>query len=459
MYKNNKITKSNSFIEARYKLSLAEQRLVLSVISQIEPDDEDFNTYSINVSDFVELAGVRNKNAYSQMKKITDSLQTKLIIINKGDSELRATWFSTAEYFKGKGYVEVEISPKLKPYLLKLKERFTTYKLKTVMQLKSIYSIRIYELLKQYEKIGKRVFVVEELKEKLGVEKKYALYGDFKKKILQVAEKELAEKTDIYFTFNEVKEGRKVVFIEFNILPTELGESVSEGKISEMDSEVVLDLISFGMNKEISLDILHKHWSFLQNKSIKDSYNSELQFADYIRAQISYVNEKIKKGTAKDPVPYLLKAIKEGYANVDEFLKTKRERELKRLNFEIEKLKEELINFKNRLTIEIELIIEEMVNENPQLVEKAINHLRKIDNSSVKLRYNNSFSSLENYKKKTPIRLAVNEFLENHFPDRFLKPVEKYEKNVKKVNRHILEFEERMNYLKDKLGKRQTKLF
>ncbi|KAA3606619.1 MAG: replication initiation protein [Calditrichaeota bacterium] len=459
MYKNNKITKSNSFIEARYKLSLAEQRLVLSVISQIEPDDEDFNTYSINVSDFVELAGVRNKNAYSQMKKITDSLQTKLIIINKGDSELRATWFSTAEYFKGKGYVEVEISPKLKPYLLKLKERFTTYKLRTVMQLKSIYSIRIYELLKQYEKIGKRVFVVEELKEKLGVEKKYSLYGDFKKKILQVAEKELAEKTDIYFTFKEVKEGRKVTFIDFTILPTKLGESVSEGKISEMDSEVVLDLISFGMNKEISLEILHKKWTFLQNRSVKDSYNSELQFADYIRAQISYVNEKMKKGTAKDPVPYLLKAIKEGYANVDEFLKTKRERELKRLNFEIEKLKEELINFKNRLTLEIELAIEEMVTENPELVDEAVIHLRKIDNSSVKLRYNNSFSALENYKKKTPIRLAVNEFLENRFPESFHKPVEKYEKNVRKVNRHILEFEERMNYLKDKLGKRQTKLF
>lgn len=459
MYKNNKITKSNSFVEARYKLSLAEQRLVLSVISQIEPEDEDFNTYSINVSDFIELAGVRNKNAYSQMKKITDSLQTKLIIINKGDSELRATWFSTAEYFKGKGYVEVEISPKLKPYLLKLKERFTTYKLKTVMQLKSIYSIRIYELLKQYEKIGKRVFVVDDLKEKLGVEEKYSLYGDFKKKILQVAEKELAEKTDIYFTFKEIKEGRKVVFVEFNILPTELGESVNEGKISEVDSEVVLDLISFGIKKEISLEILRKKWSFLQNASVKDSFNFDLEFTDYIRAQISYINEKIRKGTAKDPVPYLLKSIKEGYANVDEFLKTKRERELKRLNFEIDKYKEELINFKNKLTLETDLEIKEMISENPHIIGEAIAHLRKFDNSSVKLRYNNSFSALENYKNKTPIRLAVNEFLENSFAERFVKFQEKYEKNMRKVNRHILEIEERINYLKDKLGKRQTKLF
>lgn len=459
MYKNNKITKSNSFIEARYKLSLAEQRLVLSVISQIEPEDEEFNTYSINVSDFVELAGVRNKNAYGQMKKITDSLQTKLIIINKGDSELRATWFSTAEYFKGKGYVEVEISPKLKPYLLKLKERFTTYKLKTVMQLKSIYSIRIYELLKQYEKIGKRVFVVDELKEKLGVERKYKLYGDFKKKILQVAEKELAEKTDIYFSFKEIKEGRKVTFIEFSIFPTKLGQSVNEGKISEMDSEVVLDLISFGLNKEISLDILHRKWDFLDNPNTKNSYDEELEFADYIRAQISYVNEKTRKGTAKDPAPYLLKAIKEGFANVDEFLKTKRERELKRINFEIEKFKEELVNFKNKLEGEIELLIEELITENPQILSEVINNLRKIDNSSIKLRYNKSFSPLENYKKKTPIRLAVNEYLENHFPEKFNQPHDKYEKNVAKVNRHILEFEERMNYLKDKLGKRQTKLF
>lgn len=54
------------------------------------------------------------------------------------------------------------------PYLLQLKERFTRYELKNILYFKNKYSIRIYELLKQYEKIGKREINIKELRGYLG---------------------------------------------------------------------------------------------------------------------------------------------------------------------------------------------------------------------------------------------------------------------------------------------------
>ena len=69
---------------------------------------------------------------------------------------------------RGEAVVEVEFSQKLMPYLLELKQQFTTYYLANVMALKSSYSIRIFELLKQYEKIGKRSISLENLRQLVG---------------------------------------------------------------------------------------------------------------------------------------------------------------------------------------------------------------------------------------------------------------------------------------------------
>jgi len=97
---------------------------------------------------------------------------------------------------------------------LELKEKFTSYQLENVVRLNSVYSIRIYELLKQYERIRKRKLTLEELRYFLGIEKdKYIQYGHLKNKVLLVAQKEINEKTDIQFTFNEIKQEPSISYI------------------------------------------------------------------------------------------------------------------------------------------------------------------------------------------------------------------------------------------------------
>jgi plasmid replication initiation protein len=105
----------------------------------------------------------------------------------------------------GTGVVEATFHPDLKPYLLRLKNRFLMYDMKNVLNISSANSIRMYELLKSFEGIRERTFYVEELKEILGVEQKYDRYYNFKKRIIEQAQKDLFKHTDIAFTFDEIK--------------------------------------------------------------------------------------------------------------------------------------------------------------------------------------------------------------------------------------------------------------
>jgi hypothetical protein len=76
----------------------------------------------------------------------------------------------------------------------------------------------MYELLKQYESIGSRRVSVQYLKDFLSIESsKFTKYNDFKRFVILVTQKELEDKTDIYFSFSEIKQGRKIVEIIFTI--------------------------------------------------------------------------------------------------------------------------------------------------------------------------------------------------------------------------------------------------
>ena len=164
-----KVLKANELIEASYKLTTQEQRIILTMISKLDPwEEKEFTTIRVYVKDFIEMIGVKGKSKYKEIIDITKKLREKTVVINKAKSKLVVGWLSSAEYFPGKGYVELEFSPKMRPYLLQLKQ-YTLYNFKDVMQLKVSYSIRFYELLKQYQKIrSDRYFEIDDLKKYWG---------------------------------------------------------------------------------------------------------------------------------------------------------------------------------------------------------------------------------------------------------------------------------------------------
>ena len=65
--------------------------------------------------------------------------------------------------------MDLSFHPDLKPYLLMIKEGYTKHYLAAVLNLNSSYAVRIYVLIKQYEKIGSRTVTVDEFREMLQI--------------------------------------------------------------------------------------------------------------------------------------------------------------------------------------------------------------------------------------------------------------------------------------------------
>ena len=133
--------------------------------------------------------------------------------------------------------IKVSFDPNLKPYLLQLKKQFTVVPLKDILGFRSIHSMRIYEMLQQFKSTGLLVVKIEDLKYRLGVENKYSDYNTFKKRVIEQAQKELAD-TDMTFTFEEIKEGRRVARIKFKLRP------IKEIATSENQEQLMAKLVN-----------------------------------------------------------------------------------------------------------------------------------------------------------------------------------------------------------------------
>lgn len=254
MDKNYLVTKANTLITSSYDLSLEEQRIILTLASMVQPTDEDFKPYKFNIKEFMELLGVEAKSKYSIIPKITKELMQKVLEIKQKNKITQVAWLSSAEYEKGSGTVELEFSPKLKPFMLGLKEFYTTYRLKNVLELRGKYSIRMYEILKsnEFKKIAE--IKVDDLRKILKADiGSYLIYQNFKNRIILQAKKELCSKTDICFDFEEIKTGRKVTALKFHIKSNIKAKSEVSAILDEDSKEVKKENISedesFGVKK------------------------------------------------------------------------------------------------------------------------------------------------------------------------------------------------------------------
>lgn len=217
------VVKSNKLINQSYKLGTIEKKLVYYLITQIDQNDEDFTQYSLRISDFLSLIGSDNQQAFSVtsgLPKLTRGLMQKgFSFVDEKGNLLQVNWLSSAYHRRKEGIIDLRFDPSLKPFLLKLKEQFTMFNINNVIRMKSSYSMRLYELLKQYEQFTTRAISLDELKHLLALNDAptYNLYGNIKSKILEVAKHELADTSDITFDFDEIKEGKRVVKLKFNI--------------------------------------------------------------------------------------------------------------------------------------------------------------------------------------------------------------------------------------------------
>ncbi|WP_092514924.1 replication initiation protein [Xenorhabdus mauleonii] len=211
--------KSNALIEASYKLTLQEQRVLLMCIGKLNPQAETLEkTFQLTANEFyLAFPDMGRENAERRLQEAVERLAERWIYIHWKEKEEKIRWIQgQAKYFDGQGKIELVFSDLIMPYLTQLKGQFTSIAVKNVSALKRTYSIRIYELLMQFKTAGDRLISLKDFRTILGIENKYLQFRDLNKLLLKPAINELNQKSNITVSVDTVKDGRNVIALHFS---------------------------------------------------------------------------------------------------------------------------------------------------------------------------------------------------------------------------------------------------
>ena len=211
------VVKANSLIEASYRLTLDEMRLLALTIGTMNPKS-DQQVFEFSVSEFVnQFPDVNADRAYTQIKSAIERISERWVKTEDERHVTKFRWVSSQTYFKKEGRFKIALTNEIMPYLTQLKGQFTQYQLNHISGFSSVHAIRLYELFTQYKRLGERYISVEELKKWLQLEDKYDRYNNLNQWVLIPALSEINEKSDLFVGYEPIKRGRKIIGVEFNI--------------------------------------------------------------------------------------------------------------------------------------------------------------------------------------------------------------------------------------------------
>ena len=221
MSKNGVVSKANALIESSYTINLVAQRVIILAIIEAREQgsmSEIGGIHRIRASDYQKHFECDKTTSYRALKSACESLYESEFVWADKDAKGRAKinhsrFVQRASYSEGGAYVEVMFGNDVIPLITRLSEKYTEYELKQIKDLNSIYALRIFEILMQWFSVGKTPpITIEILRTRLGIEEhQYKLMSDFKKRVLDHAIKEINDNTNITATYEQHKEGRKIV--------------------------------------------------------------------------------------------------------------------------------------------------------------------------------------------------------------------------------------------------------
>ena len=453
------IRKANELVEARYKFDIWETRLFAKMLTMIKPGDRDFQNYEIFVGDLLKDFGLHDKgDNYVSVRQASKKMLSRVIEVQRETPE-GLMWFACPMLVSASGFVEpkdgnlirLQFHPDLKPYLLELQERYLQYDIRNLWGLSSVYSVRMYELLKQYEKIGKRYFTLDDLKYRLAIDpSEYQKYSHFKDRVLLKAQEDLGNHTDIAFSFEEHKTGRQITAYTFFIYSNsakreqkKLPEKNGNGKTDQLDS------IVFGA----TLDQV-KGWGITE-ATLKGLFSDHGE--ERVKGGVICTLEGLKKGKVGDSVGgFFVKAVQEGWTSASQIkreqakAKETKAKELKqKAGEELRALEATLDEVLEARKSEVNEIIRTMTQQDPLLAGTAVGKI--IGNALVKRSLESQTGlvldnlGIDDWRSNKPLRDALIRKIEDLHPKEFKEIQTKFDGQVKQLRGRVEELKAIVN--------------
>ncbi|EAK8760922.1 replication initiation protein, partial [Campylobacter jejuni] len=223
------VTQNNRFVYAKYDMNTNELKMFMWIVAQINSQkDTLFQVCQMPLSQVFEVLNHQSEENYTYVKNLIDNMARKTYIEDfklldeKTMKEIEVhramPLFQFLEYKKGASNISYKLNDSLMEYLLEQKRDFTQLKFSDIQQMKSAYSIRIYnmllcELKQNRQNLKINLSVLQNL---LEVPKTLLEYKHFNVKVLKQAEKDINSKSNlVLLDIKTYKTGRKITDLEF----------------------------------------------------------------------------------------------------------------------------------------------------------------------------------------------------------------------------------------------------
>lgn len=333
------VKKRNVLNEVRANnMTLQELRFFSIYLSKIDVNNISTRVVRFSMDDFQAIMEL-GRIDIGYMKRVTDSLLSKVVSV-----PTERGGYNAFQLFKkcrvdmdenGEWYIEIDAHDDALPLMFEFQSRYFSYQLWNALRLRSSNQLRMYEILKQYEKIGSRILEVDELKALLGVAKsEYERFGDFKKWVLDSCQRALYESTDLQFTYEPYgKKGRggKILYLKFIIEKNEgyvdqltLAEFIeehkfkaaiiedAEGNVSDTYSDRI-NLLAGACNNEFSFQEVVVLFNEMKSHLPYSLIQKDIQCYDYLSDKYCEMIMRNGKNKIKNRFAYLRSIIGKEY--------------------------------------------------------------------------------------------------------------------------------------------------
>ena len=305
------IVKDNALINASYSLELTEQRIILLAILKARENKTPHNQELIvTAQSYITAFNVHRNTAYKTLKTACDNLFTRQFTYQRYNSngnieQVRSRWVQSVIYAENESYIKIKFTDEILPLVTMLEKHFTSYELQQVANLKSVHSIRLYELLIQYRTVGKIEISLDDLRLKLGInESEYPRMDNFKNRVLDVGIQQINEHSDITVKYNQVKTGRQITGFIFTF--KQKASKATTAHQTQRDDKTG-DLFSINNLSDAQLARIARNKQFIAdyNHMISPQSNANNDINEWVNVMVAKMKTDIKLFNKKPLSDYL----------------------------------------------------------------------------------------------------------------------------------------------------------
>ena len=249
---------SNALARAKWSpASVWEPRLIALVASKVRSEDLDFQTYEIPISELIlNSEKVLSGKTYNEVSTIVNNVMGKVLHIQGDDGVwTKYALFSMSRYNPVSNMLEVRFDPGMKEHYLNLQKNFAKYSLLEFLLLPSVYSQRLFEILKSWSDKPEVELTVSYLKTILEVPKSMKNFAEFRRRVLEKAYSDITKYTTLRFEWTPIKKGRCVELIKFVFtkkrvaLAQQIKQNENAQKQSKKNNDVYLAAVACAKEK------------------------------------------------------------------------------------------------------------------------------------------------------------------------------------------------------------------